>query len=117
MRDRGEHALHQHVGVGGDSEIEAEEFMLRVQCHRRRSAQAEEVNLPRLNQQVDRFADQVGIKHLAHAVEGRDGAAENLAGVGFRVVIGFHRAADVGGAAGQALGQLQLQLRIAADVE
>jgi hypothetical protein len=37
--------------------------------------------------------------------------------VGLRVVVGLHRAADVRRAAGQALRQLQLEFRVAADTE
>ncbi|MCY1426210.1 hypothetical protein D9M71_420260 [compost metagenome] len=91
--------------------------MLRIQCHRGRGAEAEEVDLPGLDQQVDGAADQVRVQCLAGAVQRGDGAAEDLLGIGLRIVIGLHRAADVRGATGQALGQLQLELGVAADAE
>jgi hypothetical protein len=73
--------------------------------------------MPGLDQQVDGLADQVRVQGLAGAVEGGDGTAEDFLCVGFGVVVGLYRAADVRGAAGQALGQLQLEFRVAADAE
>ena len=48
---------------------------------------------------------------------GRNGAAKDLLGVGLRVIIGFHGAADIRRTTGQALRQLQFQFRVAADAE
>jgi len=75
------------------------------------------VDLPGLDHQVDGSADQLRIEALAGAVQRGDGRAENLARVFRRAVVGLHCLADVGGAAGQALRQLHLQFRIAADAE
>jgi membrane protease subunit (stomatin/prohibitin family) len=75
------------------------------------------VDLSGLDQQVDGAADQVRIESLASAVEGRDGAAEDLLGVGLGIIVGFYRAADIRRAAGQALRQLQLEFGVAADAE
>ncbi|MNC22357.1 hypothetical protein D3C75_703560 [compost metagenome] len=91
--------------------------MLGIQGHRGRGAQAEEVDLPGLDHHVHGAADLLRVQLLAGAVERGDGTGEDLLGVGGRVVVSLHRAADVGGAAGQALRQLQLELGVAADAE
>ena len=114
---RSQHALHQHIGMRGYREVEAEEFVLGIQGHRGRGAEAKEVDLPGLDQQVNGAADQLRVEALAGAVEGGDGTAEDLPGIGLGAVVGFHRAAHVGGAAGQALGQLHFQFWVAVDAE
>ncbi|MDT4842530.1 hypothetical protein FQZ97_764380 [compost metagenome] len=103
--------------MGGYREVEAEELVLGIQGHRGRGAEAEEVDLPGLDQQVDGAADQLRVEALQGAVQGGDGAAEDLPGVGLGAVVGGDRLAHVGGAAGQALGQLHLQFRVAVDAE
>ncbi|MNG11720.1 hypothetical protein D3C84_952810 [compost metagenome] len=103
--------------MGGDGQVEAEEFVLRIQRHRGRSAEAEEVDLPRLDQQIDGAADQVRVQRLQGTVQRGDGAAEDLFCIGFRIVIGLDRAADIRRATGQALGQLKLEFRVAVDAE
>ena len=110
-------ALHQHIGMGGHGQVEAEELVLRIQRHRGRGAEAEEVDLPGLDQQIDGAADQVRVQRLQGTVQRGDGAAENLLGIGFGIVISLDRTADIGRAAGQALGQLKLELGVTADAE
>ena len=117
VRHRGDHALHQHVGVGGHCQVEAEELVQRVHGHGSRSAQAKEVDLPRLDQQVHGLADQRRVQGLAGTVQGGDGAAKDLLGVGLGVIIGLYGAADIRGATGQALRQLQFKFRVTADTE
>ena len=103
--------------MGGHRQVEAEELVLRIQCHRGRGAEAEEVDLAGLDHQVHGAADQLRIEALAGAVQRGDGRAEDLACVFRRAVVGLYRLADIGGAAGQALRQLHLQFRVAADAE
>ncbi len=117
MGHRGDHALHQYVGVGGDRQVETEELMQGVHGHRGRSTQAEEVDLPGLDQQVHGLADQVRVQGLAGAVQGGDGTAKDLLRVGLRVIIGLHGAADISRATGQALRQLQFEFRVTAHAE
>ncbi|MOA19765.1 hypothetical protein D3C78_1401700 [compost metagenome] len=75
------------------------------------------MDLPGLDQHVDGAADQLRIQLLAGTVQRGNGAAEDLLGVGRRIIVGLHCPADVGSAAGQALRQLQLELGVAADAE
>ncbi|MNZ61888.1 hypothetical protein D3C78_799910 [compost metagenome] len=117
MGHRSQHALHQHVGVGRDGEVETEELVLGVQGYRGRSAQAEEVDLPGLDHHVHGAADLLRVKLLAGTVERGDGTGKDLLGVGCRIVIGLDGAADIGRATGQALRQLQLELGVTADAE
>ncbi|MNE16323.1 hypothetical protein D3C80_1092650 [compost metagenome] len=117
MGHRGQHALHQHIGMGRHRQVEAEELVLCIQRYRGRGAEAEEVDLPGLDQHVDGAADQLRIQLLAGTVQRGNGAAEDLLGVGRRIIVGLHCPADVGSAAGQALRQLQLELGVAADAE
>jgi len=108
MCHRGDHALHQHVGVGGDGQVEAEELVLRIQRHRSRCTQTKKVDLPGLDQQVDSAADKVGVQCLAGTVQRGDGAAEDFLCVGSRIIVSLDGTAHVSCAAGQALCQLQL---------
>ncbi len=108
MGDRGEHALHEHIAVRGDRQVEAKELVLSVQRDGGRGAQAEEMDLACLDHQIHRVADRLRVDRLASAVQRGDGAAEDLPSVGFGPVIGFHCLADVGRATGQALRQLDL---------
>ena len=75
------------------------------------------MDLPSLDHHVHGAADLLRVERLAGAVERCDGAAEDLLGVGGRVIVGLHRAADISGAAGQALGQLELEFGVATDTE
>ncbi len=75
------------------------------------------MDLPGLDQQIDGAADQVRVERLASTVQRSNGAAENLLCVSLGIVVGFHCAADVSRAAGQALGQLQLEFGVAADAK
>ncbi|MCY1417789.1 hypothetical protein D9M71_333300 [compost metagenome] len=117
VRHRGDHPLHQHVAVRRDRQVEAEELVLRVQRHRTGCAEAEEVNLPGLDQQVHGAVDGARVEQLVGAVQRGDGAAEDLPRIGFGAVVLGHRLGDEGGAAGQALRQLDLQFRVAAHAE
>ncbi len=117
MRHRGDHPLHQHVGLGAHRQVEAEELVLRVERYRGRGAKTEEVDLPGLDQQVHGAVDDAWVEQLVGAVEGGDGVAEDLPRIGFRPVVLGYRLGYEGSAAGQALGQLDLQFRIAAHAE
>ncbi|MNN04748.1 hypothetical protein D3C81_1174790 [compost metagenome] len=78
VRHRGDHPLHQHVAVRRDRQVEAEELVLRVQRHRAGCAEAEEVDLPGLDQQVHGAVDGARVEQLVGAVQRGDGAAEDL---------------------------------------
>ncbi|MNN88542.1 hypothetical protein D3C81_2062430 [compost metagenome] len=75
------------------------------------------MDLPGLDQQIDGAADQVRVEGLASTVQRRNGAAEDLLRVGLGIIVGLNSTADVSSAAGQTLGQLQLEFGIAADAE
>ncbi len=75
------------------------------------------MDLPRLDHQVHRAIHRAGVQSLAGAVQRGDGAAEDLFRVGFGFVVGFHRLADIDRAAGDALRQLDLHLRVAAHAQ
>ncbi|MCY1428806.1 hypothetical protein D9M71_447030 [compost metagenome] len=75
------------------------------------------MDLPGLDQQVDGAVDDARVEQLVGAVQRGDGAAEDLPRVRLGAVVLGHRLGDEGGAAGQALRQLDLQLRIAAHAE
>ncbi len=69
MSHRRNHPLHQHIGMRRHRQIEAEEFMLRVQGYRRGGTQPEKMDLPRLDEHVHRLADQGRVQLLARAVQ------------------------------------------------
>ena len=109
MRNRCQHPLHQDIAVCGHWQVEPEELVLCVERDRCGSTQTEEMNLTRLNHQVDRMADRLGVDRLAGAVERRDGAAKNLSRIGLWSVIGLYGPADIGRATGETLCQLDFQ--------
>src|SRR5690606_21748987 len=75
------------------------------------------MNLPRLDHQVHGMADDLWIDGAAGAVERGDGAAENLAGVSLRTIVGFDCTADVSRTTGQTLRQLKFERRVTGDAE
>ena len=108
-----DHALHQYVVVGGHRQVEAEELVLRIEGCRRRSAEGEEADLAGLGKMIDDALDPLRVDLAASLVQCGDGRADDLVGIGCRIVVALHAAADVGRAACQTLGQLDLEVRIA----
>ena len=105
------HAHHDDVVEADHWDVEAEKFVQGIVSHGGGGSETEEGYFLRLGQQVDAAIDHGGVEAVLGHIQTGDGGFEYFRGVGIRTIVFFDVQVYIGSAIGQALSQMQLEVR------